>query len=110
MILSGLMDKGKSEYEPFLRKRVENPAKGPKSNCFSPLIIRESIWGTDMGGAPTLALPYTLASCLAITSGLVHLSHWPLTGKPPYPFPSGILAFSNKGKEPPPAPIKINLG
>ena len=43
-----------------------------------------------MGGAPKAALPYTFAACCAMTSGLVHRSHCPLTGKPPYPLASGI--------------------
>jgi hypothetical protein len=61
--------------------------------------------GTDIGGAPTAALPYTLAWCCSITSLLVQRNHWPLTGNPPYPSISGIPDFSNKGSEPPPAPI-----
>ena len=40
---------------------------------------RVSRCGTDIGGAPTLALPYTLARCWPASSASPHTSHWPLT-------------------------------
>ena len=65
--------------------------------------------GTDMGGAPTEAFPYTFAWCLAISSSLRHRSHNPLTGKPPYPLRSSISARFNKCRVAPPAPMNTNL-
>ena len=51
------------EFWATLRERgeLDTPAKGPNSNDRSPLMKRVSRCGTDIGGAPTLALPYTLA-------------------------------------------------
>ena len=54
-------ERGRSSSEPCLRNLVLKPAKGPNSNDRSPLMKRVSRCGTDIGGAPTLALPYTLA-------------------------------------------------
>ncbi|MNY38558.1 hypothetical protein D3C86_1731920 [compost metagenome] len=108
-MLFTFIDSGKSSNEPCFRKRVEKPAYGPNSNALFPSIILVSRWGTDIGGAPTDAFPYTFALCCSIISGFTHFSHCPLTGKPPKPFPSGISAFSSKGKEPPPAPINTNF-
>src|SRR5699024_5031682 len=70
---------------------------------------RVSKCGTDIGGAPTEALPYTLALCCSVTSGLLHTKNTPLTGKPPTFLLSGIPVFCNNGNAPPPAPIKTNF-
>ena len=57
IILLGFTDLTRSKYEPFFKNFGENPAKGPNSNDFSPLTNRVSKCGTDIGGAPTSALP-----------------------------------------------------
>src|SRR5699024_3966772 len=72
-------------------------------------MYRVSKCGTDIGGAPTEALPYTLALCCSVTSGLLHTKNTPLTGKPPTVLLSGIPVFCNNRYAPPPAPIKTNL-
>src|SRR5699024_3771838 len=62
--------------------------------------------GTDIGGAPTLALPYTFASCLFTISSSSQTKNCPLTGKPPIFLDSGNLVFCSSGRLAPPAPIK----
>src|SRR5699024_12378179 len=89
--LFGLTDPNKSMFDPVFRNFGENPAYGPNSNVLSPLIYRVSRCGRDIGGAPTSALPYTLASCCATTSGLLHTINRPLTGKQPTCLLSGIF-------------------
>src|SRR5690606_35246175 len=59
--LCGLIDVTRSNIEPVLRNFGEKPANGPNSNDFLLLIYLVSRCGTDIGGAPTLAFPYTLA-------------------------------------------------
>src|SRR5690606_5475398 len=108
MLLS-LIDAGRSNHEPLLRNLVEKPAYGPNSSAVFRSITRVSRWRTDMGGEPTAALPYTLAWCFAIITGLVHFNHWPLTENPPKPSASGMPDFSSSNNDPPPAPIKTNL-
>ncbi|MCY1528983.1 hypothetical protein D9M68_641070 [compost metagenome] len=71
-----------SSSEPCFRNLVEKVAKGPNSSTFWPSITRVSRCGTDMGGEPTDALPYSLAWCRATTSGLRVTRNWPPTGKP----------------------------
>ncbi|MCY1426634.1 hypothetical protein D9M71_424570 [compost metagenome] len=59
-----------SSSEPFFRNLVENVANGPNSNTSLPSITRVSRCGTDIGGAPTEALPYSLALWRATMSWL----------------------------------------
>src|SRR5262244_858454 len=72
-------------------------------------MCRVSRCGTDIGGDPTAALPYTLALWREETWGSSQRSHSPLTGNPAYPRPSGIPDFCNRGSDPPPPPMKTNL-
>src|SRR5690625_1421037 len=81
--LFGFTDLIKSKLEPFFRNLGEKPAKGPKNNASFPSINRVSKCGTDIGGAPTAALPYTFAICSLTTSGFLQTKNKPLTGKPP---------------------------
>src|SRR5699024_8391855 len=55
--LSGLIEVNKSNMEPFFNSLCQKTAKGPNSNDFLLSLYRVSRWGTDMGEAPTLALP-----------------------------------------------------
>src|SRR5690554_7239604 len=55
--LVGRTEPNRSNTEPCFRKRVVKPANGPNSSAGSPLMIRVSRCGTDMGGAPIGALP-----------------------------------------------------
>ncbi|MNV73001.1 hypothetical protein D3C71_1661240 [compost metagenome] len=71
-----------SSSEPCLRYLVEKVANGPNSSTCLPSIIRVSRCGTDIGGAPTEALPYSLAWWRATRSGLSVIRNWPPTGKP----------------------------
>ena len=57
MMLPGRMDSGRSSRLPVLRNFVEKPPYGPKSRDALPSTTRVSRCGTDMGGAPTEALP-----------------------------------------------------
>ncbi|MOA64680.1 hypothetical protein D3C78_1908110 [compost metagenome] len=59
--LSGFTDVIKSNIEPDFKNFGEKPANGPNSSDFLLPINLVSRCGTDIGGAPTLALPYTLA-------------------------------------------------
>src|SRR5690554_2412120 len=96
----------KSSLEPAFKNLVVKPANGPNNNAGLPLMIRVSKWGTDMGGAPIAALPYTLAWCCLTIDSSLQTSHCPETGKPPYPMLSGMPDFCSNGKAPPPAPKK----
>src|SRR5699024_11004978 len=91
--LFGSTDSNMSIFEPVFQNVDENPANGPNNNVFLLSIYRVSRCGTDIGGAPTAALPYTLASCCSTTSGLLHTKNSPLTGKPPICLLSGIPVF-----------------
>lgn len=75
IMLFHLTDKGRSKKDPCFKNLVEKPAKGPNNKAVLPSIKRVSKCGTDIGGEPTLAFPYTFASCLAITSGLLQTNH-----------------------------------
>src|SRR5699024_18872 len=55
--LLGLTDSIKSKFEPVFKNLGENPAKGPNNNVRLPSMYLVSKCGTDIGGAPTLALP-----------------------------------------------------
>ncbi|MNV80360.1 hypothetical protein D3C71_1739580 [compost metagenome] len=59
--LSGFTEVIKSNIEPVFKNFGEKPANGPNSNDFLLSINLVSKCGTDIGGAPTLALPYTFA-------------------------------------------------
>src|SRR5690606_2308047 len=59
--LFGLTDVIKSNMEPVFKNLGEKPANGPKSNDFLLSINLVSRCGTDIGGAPTAAFPYTFA-------------------------------------------------
>ncbi|MNG38104.1 hypothetical protein D3C84_1256650 [compost metagenome] len=59
--LFGFTEVTKSNIEPVFKNFGEKPAKGPNSNDFLLSINLVSRCGTDIGGAPSLALPYTLA-------------------------------------------------
>src|SRR5207249_175197 len=83
LMLENLMERNKSQKEPSFKNLVVKPAYGPKSNSRFSFIHRVSKCGTDMGGEPTAARPYTLARCCSITASLVQRNHCPLTGKPP---------------------------
>ena len=61
MTLFGFTEPNKSIFEPVFKNFGEKPANGPNSNDFLLSINRVSRCGTDIGGAPTLALPYTFA-------------------------------------------------
>src|SRR5690606_11258338 len=96
--LCGLTEVIKSNMEPDFKNFGEKPANGPNKSDFLLSINRVSRCGTDIGGAPTLALPYTLAWCCSTISGLLHTMKMPLTGNPPIRFPSGIPDFCSKCK------------
>src|SRR5699024_9278215 len=100
---------GRSRKLPLLRNLGVQPANGPNSRPFFPLITRVSRCGTDIGGAPTDAWLYTLAWCSSTSSSLVHRSHCPPTGNPPIPLISGIPDFCSRCRAPPPAPTNTNL-
>src|SRR5699024_10153758 len=103
--LFGLTDPIRSIFEPVFKNFGEKPANGPKNKHSSPSINRVSKCGTDIGGAPTAALPYTFAVCFSTTSGFLATRNSPLTGNPPTCLLCGIFVFCNKGNAPPPAPI-----
>src|SRR5690606_39423938 len=84
------IDLNRSALLPSLRNFGVQPAYGPNNRPGLPLMTRVSRCGTDIGGAPTAALPYTLASCVSISAGLVQRRNWPLTGKPAMPLISLI--------------------
>ena len=108
-MLSGRIERNMSVREPCFKYLVEKPAYGPKSRCRCPSMIRVSRCGTDIGGAPNAALPYTLASWRFVTRGLSARIQMPLTGNPAYPSPSGIPDFWSNGSAPPPAPRNDRL-
>ena len=56
-----LTEASRSKNEPSFKNLVVKPAYGPNSNAGSPLMMRVSKCGTDIGGAPIAAFPYTLA-------------------------------------------------
>src|SRR5699024_9984861 len=103
--LFGLTELIKSIFDPVFKNYGEHPAKGPNNNVSFPSITRESKCGTDIGGAPTAALPYTLAWWSFTISELSQAKNTPLTGKPPNCLLSGIPVFCKSGNAPPPAPI-----
>src|SRR5574340_113779 len=107
--LFGFTERGRSVSLPCLRNLGEKPAYGPYSNPVRPPMTRVSRCGTDIGGAPTAALPYTLARCWSMSSRLVHRRNSPLTGKPPKPLISSMADFCSRCRAPPPAPTKTNL-
>ncbi len=86
-----------------------NPAYGPNMSDALPSTMRVSRCGTDIGGAPTLALPYTFAACFCTTSGSSVRRNSPDTGNPPYPRISGMPDFCSRWSAPPPAPTKTNF-
>src|SRR5699024_10998565 len=59
--LFGLTEVTKSNIEPVSRNFGEKPAYGPNKSDFLLSIYLVSKCGTDIGGAPTFALPYTFA-------------------------------------------------
>src|SRR5699024_11438625 len=69
--LFGLTELIKSIFDPVFKNFGENPAKGPNNNVSFPSITRVSKCGTDIGVAPTAALPYTLAWWSFSLSGLL---------------------------------------
>ena len=60
-ILFGLTERIKSKFDPVFKNLGEKPANGPNNRERSPFTNRVSKCGTDIGGAPTSALPYTFA-------------------------------------------------
>ena len=64
---------------------------------------------TQIGGAPSGGLPYTLARCAAASTGLAVRRNRPPTGNPPNPLTSGMPDFCSSGSAPPPAPTNTNL-
>src|ERR1700761_3485320 len=106
---SGSIEPNRSRYDPCFRNFVEKPAYGPKRMDTFPSTWRVSRCGTDIGGDPTEAFPYTFALCREDTFASSQRSQIPLTGNPAYPLPSGIPDFCNKGSDPPPAPMKTNF-
>ena len=55
-----------------------------RSDGLSIWLQNQQSWcGTDIGGAPSDALPYTLARCFSTMAGFWQTSHCPLTGNPP---------------------------
>ncbi len=68
---------------PIFRNFGLKPAYGPNIRLALPSTIRVSRCGTDMGGAPTEALPYTFAWCFFTSSWLSVRRNSPLTGNPP---------------------------
>ena len=81
-MLFNLIDLKKSVQLPCFKNLVDMPAYGPKSKHCFPLMVLKSRCGVDMGGDPTLGLPYTLEKCFATTSWLSQINHSPETGKP----------------------------
>ncbi|MNI70933.1 hypothetical protein D3C73_1267740 [compost metagenome] len=59
--LLGFTDVIRSNIEPNFRNLGEKPANGPKNSSSFLSMTRVSRCGTDMGGAPSAAFPYTLA-------------------------------------------------
>src|SRR5699024_4460259 len=104
----GRMDLGRSRMEPVFRKLVENPAYGPNMSDRRPSTNLVSRCGTDIGGAPTAAWPYTLAWCCSMTSGLVERKNCPDMGNPLKPFASGMPEDWRSSRAPPPAPMNTN--
>merc|ERR1719443_1916561 len=97
MRLCGRKEQNQSRSDPVLRKRGEKPAYGPKRTISLPPMMRESKCGTDMGGAPTAASPYTLALCSLAMSFFWHTKNCPEMGKAPKPFASGMPDFIKRG-------------
>jgi hypothetical protein len=56
-MLCGRIENGRSNQVLVFRNFGVKPANGPNSNAVSPLTTRVSRCGTDIGGAPTAALP-----------------------------------------------------
>mmetsp|Transcript_17539 Transcript_17539/g.52776 ORF Transcript_17539/g.52776 Transcript_17539/m.52776 type:complete len:275 (+) Transcript_17539:571-1395(+) len=109
MRLCSFTDLTRSSREPVFRYLGLKPAKGPKSSMCLPLMMRLSRCGTDMGGAPMAALPYTLFGCFSTTSGFWHTRNSPLMGKPMKPLISGMPDFCSISRAQPPAPTNTNL-
>src|SRR5699024_5349376 len=103
--LFGLTDPIKSIFEPVFKNFGEKPANGPKNKHSSPSINRVSKWGTDIGCAPTSALPYTFAVCFYTPSGFLATRNSSITGKRTPCLLCEIFVICNKGNAPPLAPI-----
>src|SRR5699024_5267737 len=106
--LCGRIDFGRSKKELLFKKLVEKPANGPNMSDRRPSTKRVSRCGTDIGGAPTAAWPYTLAWCWSVISALVECKFCPELGDLLTSVTSELPEDCTWSSAPPSAPIASN--
>ncbi|SKV40414.1 Uncharacterised protein [Mycobacteroides abscessus subsp. abscessus] len=94
----------KSVHRPCLSSLVLNVAYGPNITYGRPSTMRLSRCGTDIGGAPTGACPYTLVVCASATAALAERRNAAPTGRTAYPRTSARCARCRSRSACPPAP------